>query len=109
MRVMPRLAVLLFLVVAWLPACSGSEAAAAAAEQPAPGHVASTLKLDAQPYCDSCVTRVTSAIDWLPGVSVVDVKVGDSNIKVWHDPSTVTDDKILEVLNKAGEKASLVP
>jgi len=109
MRAMSCRAALLFLVVAWLPACSGSESAAAAARQPAPGHVAATLKLDDDPYCDSCVHRVTKAIDWLPGVSAVDVKVGDPNIKVWHDPSSVTDAKILEVLNKAGEKASLAP
>ena len=86
-------AALLFLIVACLPACSGSEAAAAA-KQPAPGHVAATLKLDDDPYCDSCVHRVTKAIDWLPGVSAVDVKVGDPNIRVWHDPSSVTDAKI---------------
>ena len=106
---MSRLAVLLFLAMVLLPACSGSEASAAAARQPAPGHVAATLKLDSEPYSDSSVRRVTKAIDWLPGVSAVDVKVGDPDIKVWHDPSSVTDAKILEVLNKAGEQARLVP
>jgi copper chaperone CopZ len=108
MHAMPRLTTLLLVCASLLPACSGS-ASASDGKQPAPGHVATTLKLDEKPYCDSCVTRVTESIKWLKGVSAVDVKVGDPNIKVWHDPATVTDDKILEVLNKAGETASLAP
>jgi len=112
MRGMSRLTTLLLLSAVLLPACGGSAASASSASlamQPAPGHVATTLKLDDAPYCNSCVTRVTKAVSWLQGVSAVDAKVGDPDIKVWHDPSTVTDAKILEVLNKAGEKASLAP
>jgi len=106
---MRQLTTLLLIAAVLLPACGSSSASASGRKEPAPGHVATTLKLDEKPYCASCVSRVTEAIDWLPGVSAVDVKVGDSNIKVWHDPSTVTDAKIVEVINKAGEKASLVP
>src|SRR5262249_12101975 len=109
MRSMSRLAVLLFLAAVLLPACSGSGKTASAAGQPAPGDVAATFKLDEQPYCASCVTRVTGAVSWLKGVSAVEVKVGDPVIKVWYDPTAVPPEKILEVLNKDGEKASLVP
>src|SRR5262245_44763834 len=106
---MRQLTTLLLLLGLLLPACGSSSASASGGKQPAPGHVATTLKLEQQPYCASCVSRITKSIDWLQGVSAVDVKVGDPNIKVWHDPSTVTDAKIVEVINKAGEKASLVP
>jgi len=109
MRDMPRLAVLLVLSAALLPACGGSSATASAARQPAPGAVAATFKLESEPYCKSCVARVTKAVDWLDGVSAVDVEVGNPEIKVWYDPARVPPEKILEVLNKARETASLVP
>ena len=106
---MPRLATLLLLCATLPSACSGSSASASSGKQPAPGDIAANFALEQKPYCDSCVRRVTKAVDWLPGVSVVEVTVGDPNIRVWHDAFKVSDTKILEVLNKAGEKASLAP
>ena len=71
--------------------------------------MAASYRLEATPFCESCVSRITEDVAWMEGVSAVEVKVGDPIVKVWHDPATVPPERILEALDKAGEKASLVP
>ena len=106
---MSRAPALLFVVVLALPGCGDSDALASAAMEAPQGHVASTFTLEAEPHCEGCITRVTEELNWIEGVSVIDVRVGTPTLKVWHDPEKVTPQYILEALTKAGEKATLVP
>jgi copper chaperone CopZ len=101
---MLRLALLL--AAALLPACS--QAVSAVPGTPAPGHVAATFKLEAEPTCAGCVARITEAVGPIAGVSSVEVTVGNPTLRVWHDPAQSPEQSILEALDKSGEKASLV-
>jgi hypothetical protein len=95
----------LLILLATLGACHGS-AADIKASPPAPGHVLATFTLEEEPFCESCTGRLHQELDGLPGISSVDARIGDHTLRVWHDAQTMPADKILALLNAAGEKAS---
>jgi hypothetical protein len=101
---------LIGLVLAALVSCrdaGSSDASDARAQAPAPGHVLSTFKLEEQPYCESCTGRLHTELDGVPGISAVDARVGDPLLRVWHDEASMPAARILELLQRSGEKASL--
>lgn len=87
-------------------ACS-AHAAPAAGAAPA-GHVVVRLDLAEAPSCASCTGAITGALEALPGVSKVEVAVGDTALRVWHDPALGTD-ALLAALDKAGKPARPQP
>ena len=105
---MKRSVALLGLVLAALVSCreSGTESDPRA-QTPAPGHVLATFTLEEQPYCVSCTGRLHTELDGIPGISAVDARVGDPTLRVWHDETAMPAQRILELLIKSGEKATL--
>ncbi len=95
----------LLILAAALAACGASSTADIKAAPPAPGDVLATFTLEEEPFCASCTGRLHEELDGLPGISSVDARIGDHTLRVWHD-ATMPADKILALLNKAGEKAS---
>ena len=105
---MKRSVARLALVLLALVSCreSGSESDAHV-QTPAPGHEMVMFRLEEQPYCPSCAGRLHTELDGIPGVSAVEVRIGDPILRVWHDESVMPKQRILELLNKCGEKATL--
>jgi copper chaperone CopZ len=64
-----------------------------------------TIKIDGM-HCDACVTRVTTALEKIEGVSVKGVEVGSA--KVAYDPETVSPGQVAEAVNRIGFTAEPV-
>jgi len=108
---MPIQLLSLVLLAALAGACreaSPTPAGAPASPGPAAGHVAAALVLHEAPSCANCTGSITRALQALPGVSAVEVRVGDPALTVWHDPALATD-ALLAALEQAGEQAAPKP
>lgn len=55
--------------------------------------------------CSSCVRHVEGALRELEGIEAVEVKLKDGTVKVAHDASRATIDRIIEALSDAGYEA----
>lgn len=109
----------LSLLLALCAACTGSACgdcadgacathSSASAGAPAAGHVVAQLSLAEAPSCANCTGAITGALEALPGVSKVEVSVGDTALRVWHDPS-LDSAALLAALDKAGKPARTQP
>ncbi|HZF55822.1 MAG TPA: heavy metal-associated domain-containing protein [Polyangiaceae bacterium] len=57
--------------------------------------------------CHSCVRHINEALDELPGVSKVEVRLDDGKVLVQHDPGAAPADRLIEALRDAGYESSL--
>jgi copper chaperone CopZ len=91
-------------------ACSpAADASAAVGADPAAAQVAVTFTLKDAPSCSSCTGKITHTLQALPGVSAVQVNVGETRLLVRHDPRLVSADTLLRELERAGMPASAAP
>jgi copper chaperone CopZ len=58
-------------------------------------------------HCGGCVTRVSTALKNLPGVTVDEVQVGSATIQ--YDEAKVTPPTVVQALEKIGFDAQLAP
>ncbi len=62
-----------------------------------------TMKIDGM-HCDSCVNRVTRALEKVEGVKVNTVVIGLARVS--YDPEKTVPQSLLEAVNKIGFTAS---
>lgn len=53
--------------------------------------------------CGHCIAAVRAALELVPGVEVIDVKVGKARVE--FEPGTVTDRALLDAVEDAGYSA----
>ena len=52
--------------------------------------------------CSSCVRHVEAALAEVEGVCAIDVTLREGKVRVEHDPTTATIERIVQVLDEAG-------
>jgi len=57
--------------------------------------------------CPTCVDNIESSLDQTEGVSQAKVHFNTGRIEVEHDPETVSEDNLLEVVEQSGYEARI--
>ncbi len=57
--------------------------------------------------CPTCVDNIESSLNQTEGVSQAKVHFNTGRIEVEHDPETVSEDKLLEVVEQSGYEARI--
>lgn len=59
--------------------------------------------------CPSCVAKIEKALSGVDGVVTAKVFFNTGRIEVEHNPEAASADKLVEVVQRAGYKASVAP
>lgn len=59
--------------------------------------------------CPSCVAKIEKALNGVDGVVTAKVFFNTGRIEVEHNPEAANADKLVEVVQRAGYKASVAP
>ena len=57
--------------------------------------------------CPTCVDNIESSLDQTEGISQAKVHFNTGRIEVEHDPETVSEDNLLEVVEQSGYEARI--
>jgi len=57
--------------------------------------------------CPSCVDNIESNLNQIEGISKAEVHFNTGRIEVEHDPDTVSEEKLIEVIEQSGYEARL--
>ncbi len=74
--------------------------------KPAPTHLATAAFHVTGMHCEGCADKVMDALNKVPGIYKVDVKVADHRVLVSFDADKLTAEKVAKAISAAGYPAS---